>query len=149
MAEAPPFGYSVAPKLPMNKRPRGPAPRAARSDDSKLPDGRAAAENPCSAWPQGERGALEDLQCWQHDVLGRLSDVMQFVSVFDHTPDVVFSIKDQHGRYVAISAAIVERCSLASRAGAIGRTAFNIFPQFMAARYTSQDQAVLDRKSVV
>lgn len=67
---------------------------------------------------------------------------MQFVSVFDHTPDVVFSIKDQHGRYVAISAAIVERCSLASRAGAIGRTAFNIFPQFMAARYTSQDQAV-------
>lgn len=85
---------------------------------------------------------LEDLQCWQHDVLGRLSDVMQFVGVFDHTPDVVFSIKDQHGRYVAISAAIVERCSLASRAGAIGKTAFDLFPQFMAARYTSQDQAV-------
>lgn len=138
----PPFGYSVPPKLLMSKRPRGPAPRAARSDASKVPDGRPPAESPYAPSSQGDRGALEDLQCWQHDVLGRLSDVMQFVGVFDHTPDVVFSIKDQHGRYVAISAAIVERCSLPSRVGAIGKTAFHLFPQFMAARYTSQDQTV-------
>lgn len=69
-------------------------------------------------------------------------DILQFVSVFDHTPDVVFSIKDRRGRYVAISAAIVERCSLTSRTGAVGKTAFDLFPQFMAARYTSQDETV-------
>lgn len=67
---------------------------------------------------------------------------MQLVGVFDHTPDVVFSIKDAHGRYVAISAAIVERCSLANRISAIGKTAFDLFPQSMAERYTAQDRTV-------
>lgn len=85
---------------------------------------------------------FKNLQCWQRDVLGAVSDIMQFVGVFDHTPDVVFSIKDQRGRYVAISAAIVERCSLASRADAIGKTAFDIFPGFMAERYVAQDRTV-------
>ena len=68
--------------------------------------------------------------------------ILQFVGVFDHTPDVVFSIKDHQGRYVAISAAIVERCSLTACSGAIGKTAFDLFPHFMAARYTSQDETV-------
>lgn len=72
----------------------------------------------------------------------RGDDILQFVSVFDHTPDVVFSIKDRRGRYVAISAAIVDRCALRTRAGAIGKTAFDLFPQFMAARYASQDETV-------
>lgn len=85
---------------------------------------------------------FRDLQCWQRQVLRTVSDIMQFVSVFDHTPDVVFSIKDQHGRYVAISAAIIERCSLGNRAGAIGKTAFELFPRFMAERYSAQDRTV-------
>ncbi len=72
----------------------------------------------------------------------RNDGIRQFVSVFDHTPDVVFSIKDRQGRYVAISAAIVERCSLISRSRAIGKTAFDLFPLFMAARYASQDETV-------
>lgn len=85
---------------------------------------------------------FKDLQYWQRNVLSAVSDIMQFVGVFDHTPDVVFSIKDQRGRYVAISAAIVERCSLKNRNGAIGRTAFDLFPDFMATRYTAQDRTV-------
>lgn len=53
----PPFGYSVPPKLLMSKRPRGPAPRAARSDASKVPDGRPPAESPYAPSSQGDRGA--------------------------------------------------------------------------------------------
>ena len=68
--------------------------------------------------------------------------ILQFVNVFDHSPDIVFSIKDRQGRYIAISAAIIERCSLNNRAGAIGKTAFDLFPHFMAARYSSQDERV-------
>lgn len=114
--------------------------------------GGLSAENvPAPATPAGARRPAEqlhpqgdhrDLQCWQRGVLRSVSDIMQFIGVFDHTPDVVFSIKDQSGRYVAISAAIVERCSLKCRTGAIGRTAYDLFPEFMANRYAAQDQLV-------
>lgn len=85
---------------------------------------------------------FRDQQRWQREALSPICDILQLVGVFDHTPDVVFSIKDRRGRYVAISAAIVERCSLANRAGAIGKTAFDIFPEFMAERYSAQDRTV-------
>lgn len=85
---------------------------------------------------------LKHLDCWQQEVLRCVPETMQLIAVFDYTPDVVFSIKDLHGRYLAISAAIVERCSLRSRAGALGKTAFELFPEFMAQRYTAQDRTV-------
>lgn len=100
---------------------------------------RRRAEELC---PKGDLGMFEDLQSWQRQALRSVSDIMQLIGVFDHTPDVVFSIKDQRGRYVAISAAIVERCSLKSRSGALGKTAFDIFPEFMAIRYAAQDRTV-------
>lgn len=88
------------------------------------------------------RETAPESQHWHQHVLGAVGDIAQLIGVFDHTPDIVFSIKDRSSRYVAISAAIVERCSLTNRNEAIGRTAFDLFPRFMAERYTAQDRTV-------
>lgn len=60
--------------------------------------------------------------------------------LFDRLPDIMFSIKDRDGRYVSISAPVVQRCGLQRRQDAIGRTAHEIFPHAMADRYRAQDQ---------
>ncbi|QDQ29400.1 AraC family transcriptional regulator [Chitinimonas arctica] len=60
-------------------------------------------------------------------------------------PDVVFSVKDTQGRYVAMSGACVPRCSLRDKRDAIGKTAYDLFPNHMADRYSVQDAAVFCR----
>lgn len=61
-------------------------------------------------------------------------------ALFDRLPDIVFSIKDRQGRYVSMSEAAVARCGLRSKQDAIGKTAFDLFPQPMAQRHTRQDE---------
>jgi PAS domain S-box-containing protein len=67
-------------------------------------------------------------------------DVLQ--AMFDPLQDVVFSIKDRQGRYVLMSEACVKRCGLLRKEEAIGKTAFALFPNPMAQRYTRQDEHV-------
>ena len=70
-------------------------------------------------------------------------DSLAFVEeLFDHVRDAVFTVKDPEGRYLAMSASGVERCGLASRAAAIGHTAFELWPADMAQRYAEQDASL-------
>ncbi len=69
----------------------------------------------------------------------QLADPGFLNTLFSRLTDCVFSIKDRDGRYVAISDACVERCGLKSRNDAIGKTAFDLFPEQMAKRYHQQD----------
>ncbi len=61
-------------------------------------------------------------------------------SLFDHVPDVVFSMKDRQGRYICISNACLNRLGIADRSEALGRTAHDLFPAYMADRYVAQDE---------
>lgn len=96
-----------------------------------------------SAWlppqPPSPGHLRADLDTWRQQFFRALPDARCLEALFDRAPDIVFSIKDRAGRYVSISEACTERCGLASRHDAIGKTAHEIFPPHMAARYQAQD----------
>jgi AraC-like DNA-binding protein len=76
---------------------------------------------------------------WRRSVMASIAAPLFAEAMFDCVPDVVFSVKDREGRYVCISKTCVERCGLADRSEAIGRTAHDLFPKHMADRYVQQD----------
>ena len=64
-------------------------------------------------------------------------------------PDVVFFLKDRHGRYVAANQTLVERCGRRSKADLLGRSVGDMFPAELAARYAEQDAAVLHHGTAI
>ena len=48
--------------------------------------------------------------------------------LFDVVPDIVFFVKDREGRYVSVNRTLADRCGLAERSQAIGRTALELVP---------------------
>jgi AraC-like DNA-binding protein len=72
-------------------------------------------------------------------LLPRLGSLDFVQELFDRVRDAVFTVKDPDGRYLAMSRSGVERCGLASRDAALGRTAFELWPAEMAQRYAEQD----------
>ncbi|KAB2901637.1 MAG: AraC family transcriptional regulator [Dokdonella sp.] len=80
------------------------------------------------------------IERWRHDFLARVAAPHYVEALFDRLPDIVFSLKDRSGRYVAISQAAVARCGLRHKRDALGKTAFDLFPRPMAERYTRQDE---------
>jgi len=79
---------------------------------------------------------------WREDFMRQVGCPWQIARLFDHMGDLVFSIKDREGRYVAISQAVALRCGLRRREDAIGKTAFDLFPRPMAERYARQDEGL-------
>jgi len=80
------------------------------------------------------------LEHWRHHFFSQLESYRSFEHLFDRVPIIVFSVKDRLGKYVSISEGCVERCNLTSKDQAIGKTAFELFPEHMAKRYHEQDQ---------
>ncbi|MBB5019521.1 AraC-like DNA-binding protein [Chitinivorax tropicus] len=78
-------------------------------------------------------------------VVSDLRDTLFVQTLFDRLPDIVFSVKDLQGRYVAMSEACVERCGLQHKHDAIGKTAHDLFPRHMADRYAAQDSIVFSK----
>jgi PAS domain S-box-containing protein len=65
------------------------------------------------------------------------------LEVFDHVPGVVVFVKDADGRYIAVNETLVRRLGLRDRRQVLGRTALDLFPPPLGARYLTQDRAVL------
>ena len=74
--------------------------------------------------------------------IDQLAQPLFVEALFDRQPDMVFSVKDRDGRYIAMSEACAERCNLSHKHLAIGQTAHDLFPKHMADRYTEQDKAL-------
>ena len=64
-------------------------------------------------------------------------------ALFDPIPDLVFALKTRDGKYLSVNEAWVKRCGLKHKTEALGRTARDLFPSHMAARYEAQDQKLL------
>jgi AraC-like DNA-binding protein len=64
-------------------------------------------------------------------------------AIFDALPDVVFFIKDLHGRYVAANQTLAERCAQGHKPHLLGKRPEEVFPPALAASYVRQDQGVL------
>lgn len=73
----------------------------------------------------------------------RIAQSTFLVDLFDHVPEVVVFVKDTAGRYTAVNATLVARLGLRDKTEAIGRTARDLFPPPLGARYLAQDLAVL------
>ncbi len=63
--------------------------------------------------------------------------------LFESMPDVAFFVKDRTGRYVAVNRSLLLRAGLRDRKELLGRHVSEIFPPDLAARYATQDEAVL------
>lgn len=86
----------------------------------------------------------ESIKQWRSQFMQAVAEPLYIESMFDAMPDIVFSIKDTEGRYVAISEACVERCGLNHKQQALGKTAYDLFPSHMADRYTEQDKQLFN-----
>jgi PAS domain S-box-containing protein len=64
-------------------------------------------------------------------------------SLFDAVPDIVFFVKDAHGRYMAVNGTLAERCGLPDKESAIGLTAEELFPPPLGEGFAAQDQEIL------
>lgn len=69
--------------------------------------------------------------------------------LFDEIDDTVYFEKDRHGRYLAASRTLVERCGLARREDLIGRHPRDVFPATLATRIATQDRDVLETGLVI
>jgi AraC-like DNA-binding protein len=69
--------------------------------------------------------------------------------LFDRIPDVVFFIKDLHGRYRVVNRTLVDRCGGSSKKDLLGRTARDVFPEPLGLRFLEQDLAVCRTGSTI
>ena len=69
--------------------------------------------------------------------------------LFDRVPDVVFFIKDLHGRYRIVNQTLVDRCGGSSKEDLLGRTARDVFPEPLGLRFLEQDLAVCRSGSAI
>ena len=72
-----------------------------------------------------------------------MDDAELLERIFDLLPDVVFFVKDRAARYLRVNQTLLDRCRIADRRGIVGRTAAEVFPPPLGARYTAQDLLVL------
>ena len=77
------------------------------------------------------------------DFLSALGSPFLGDALFDAIEDTIYFVKDAAARYLAVNAALAQRCGVGSKAELIGRTAREIFPAPLGERYHSQDLAVL------
>jgi PAS domain S-box-containing protein len=63
--------------------------------------------------------------------------------LFDAIPDIVFFLKDDLGRYVAVNQTLVERTGHQDKRDLIGRTAAEVFPGVLGVEIGEQDSAVI------
>jgi AraC-like DNA-binding protein len=63
-------------------------------------------------------------------------------ALFDHVPDVVYFVKDGNGRYQVVNQTLVARCGLNDKRSLLGRTAEEVFPPPLGARFLEQDLRV-------
>jgi PAS domain S-box-containing protein len=64
--------------------------------------------------------------------------------LFDAIPDIVFFLKDDRGRYVAVNQTLVERTGHRDKRELIGRTAAEVFPGVLGVEIGAQDIVVIE-----
>lgn len=72
-----------------------------------------------------------------------LIDQVVTEALFDALPDVVFFVKDAHGRYVLVNQTLAARCAGGDKTKLTGRRPSEVFPSALAASYVRQDELVL------
>lgn len=72
-------------------------------------------------------------------LLPQLAEPFTGEALFDCLPDLVFFMKDERARYVAVNRTLAERLGVAGKESLLGRTAAEVFPPPLGAGYLAQD----------
>lgn len=72
-----------------------------------------------------------------------LADPFFAEALFDQLADVVFFVKDVHGRYTVVNRTLMQRCGCQQKSELIGRSPLEMFPAQLGSNYASQDQHVI------
>lgn len=80
---------------------------------------------------------------WRDAIARRVEGARFLIDLLDRVPDVVVFVKDPEGRYAAVNETLARRLGLSDRREALGRTAAELFPAPLGARYLAQDLAVM------
>jgi PAS domain S-box-containing protein len=72
------------------------------------------------------------------------SDLQLAQSLFDLVSDIVFFVKDNKARYVAVNESLVGRCGLKSKEQILGKTAKEVYPEPLGDLFHDQDLEVLE-----
>lgn len=67
-------------------------------------------------------------------------------ALYDYIDDTVFFVKDRLGRYVVVNQTIAKRCGLDEKHEAVGRTAEEVFPNYLGESYSQQDREVIESR---
>lgn len=70
-------------------------------------------------------------------------DAAELQALFDALPDVVFFLKDTHGRYTHANLTLVKRLGLPRREDLLGRTPVELFSSPLGSAYAQQDRRAL------
>ena len=73
----------------------------------------------------------------------RLDHPLLAEHLFDQVPDIVFFVKDHHGRYVAANKTLCQRCGVKTKDEIIGKKIDELFPAPLGSVFAAQDQEVL------
>jgi AraC-like DNA-binding protein len=65
------------------------------------------------------------------------------IELFDRIGDIVFFIKDEEARYVAVNETLILRCKVGGKSALIGRKASEVFAAPLGDRFEAQDLRVL------
>lgn len=77
------------------------------------------------------------------DFCDLLDGLLPVDRLFDGVPDIVFFIKDAHGRYMAVNDTLAARCGLAGKEAALGLTAEELFRPPFGKAFALQDREIL------
>lgn len=64
--------------------------------------------------------------------------------LFAQVPDILFCIKDKGGKYLCANDAFADKLNLKSTSDIVGKTASELFPDYLAEIYQSQDSDILE-----
>jgi AraC-like DNA-binding protein len=76
-------------------------------------------------------------------LLSQLDNPFTGEQLFDYLSDIVFFIKDEHGRYLVVNNTLVQRCGLRDKQQLIGKTPSEVLRPPLGDSFQAQDQATL------
>jgi len=71
---------------------------------------------------------------------------LSLAPLFDHLPDVYLYVKDLDGRFVKANESMWRLCGMENEQAMLGKTDFDLHPQYLAEQYVAEDRFVVESK---
>ncbi len=83
------------------------------------------------------------------NLLAELADFPSLFSLFDYLPDAYFYVKDRASRFVTMNQALLQLRGARSPSDVVGRTDYDLHPDYWAQQYIAEDRRVMETGEAV